>query len=171
MVTMPNAQIKELERQIATAIHDHPDGAIFLPLFKGTVITSAELLAEIGDCRARYPARDALAGDDGQAAVAKESGKREAASLRWGCNKRPRRAFHTLAASTRHWHPWAQDLSAQARTRGHDHPARCAPSGERGVASCGSAGKTASHMTPPATARCNATSQSPFPPHRAPGPT
>ena len=30
-----NAQIKELERQIATAIREHPDGAIFPSLFKG----------------------------------------------------------------------------------------------------------------------------------------
>jgi transposase len=86
------------------------------------VITAAELLAEIGDCRARYPNRDALAGDAGQAAVAIESGKRKAASFRWGCNKRLRSAFCTLADSTRHWHPWAQDLYAAARARGHDHP-------------------------------------------------
>ena len=117
-----NAQIKELERQIATAIHEHPDGAIFLSLFKGTVITAAELLAEIGDCRARYPSRDVLAGDAGQSAVAIESGKRKAACFRWGCNKRLRGAFCTLADSTRHWHPWAQDLYASARARGHDHP-------------------------------------------------
>ena len=72
-------QIKELERQLATAIREHPDGAIFTSLFKGpySVITAAELLAEIGDCRARYPFRDALAGDAGQAAVAIESGKGE----------------------------------------------------------------------------------------------
>jgi transposase len=50
-----NVQIKELERQIATAIREHPDGAIFLSLFKGSAITAAELLAEIGNCRARYP--------------------------------------------------------------------------------------------------------------------
>jgi hypothetical protein len=117
-----NAQIKELERQIATAIHEHPDGAIFPSLFKGTVITAAELLAEIGDCRARYPSRDVLAGDAGQSAVAIESGKRKAACFRWGCNKRLRAAFCTLADSTRHWHPWAQDLYAQARGRGHDRP-------------------------------------------------
>jgi hypothetical protein len=85
------------------------------------VITAAELLAEIGDRRARYPARDVLAGDAGQAAVAIESGKRKAC-FRWGCNKRMRQAFHTLADSTRHWHPRAQDLYAQARARGHDHP-------------------------------------------------
>ncbi len=122
MIKLVNGQVKELERQIAAAIREHPDGEIFLSLFKGTVITAAELLAEIGDCRARYPTRDALAGDAGQAAVAKESGKRKTATFRWGCNKRLRQAFHTLADSTRHWHPWAQDLYAQARARGHDHP-------------------------------------------------
>jgi transposase len=117
-----NAQIKELERQIATQVREHPDGHIFLSLFKGTMITAAELLSEIGDCRGRYPSRDALAGDAGQAAVAIESGKRKSACFRWGCNKRLRSAFCALADSTRHWHPWAQDVYAQARARGHDHP-------------------------------------------------
>jgi Transposase IS116/IS110/IS902 family len=115
-------QIKQLDRQIATAVREHPDGEIFLSLFKGSVITAAELLSEIGDCRARYPTRDALAGDAGQAAVAIESGKRKTASFRWGCNKRLRAAFCTLADTTRHWHPWAQDRYANARARGHDHP-------------------------------------------------
>jgi transposase len=119
-----NAQIKELERQLAAAIREHPDGQVFCSLFKGpsSVICAAEMLAEIGDCRARYPARDALAGDAGQAAVAIQSGKRKTASFRWGCNKRLRSAFCTLADSTRHWHPWAQALYAAAIARGHDHP-------------------------------------------------
>jgi transposase len=122
MLRTLNVQIKQLERQIATATRAHPDGVIFLSLFKGSVITAAELLAEMGDCRARYPNRDALAGDAGQAAVAVESGKRKAACFRWGCNKRLRSAFCTLADSSRHWHPWAQDLYAAARARHHDHP-------------------------------------------------
>jgi transposase len=119
-----NGQIDELERELATQVRAHPDGQIFLSLFKGpdSVITAAGLLGEIGDCRARYPSRDALAGDAGQAAVAIQSGKHKAASFRWGCNKRLRSAFGTLADSTRHWHPWAQDLYAAARARGHDHP-------------------------------------------------
>jgi transposase len=118
------AQIRQLDRQIATALREHPDGEIFLSLFKDpdSVICAAELLSEIGDCRARYPTRDALAGDAGQGAVAIESGKRKAASFRWGCNKRLRAAFCTLADSTRHWHPWAQDRYAAARARGHEHP-------------------------------------------------
>jgi transposase len=122
MIKTLNAQITELERQIATAIREHPDGAVFTSLFKGAVITPAELLAEMGDCRGRYPTRDTLAGDAGQAAVAIESGKRKAACFRWGCNKRLRQAFHTLADSSRHHNPWAQDLYAQAIARGHDHP-------------------------------------------------
>jgi transposase len=117
-------QIKQLDGQIATALREHPDGEIFLSLFRDprSVVTAAELLSEIGDCRARYPTRDALAADAGQAAVAVESGKRKTASFRWGCNKRLRGAFCTLADSTRHWHPWAQDRYAAARARGHEHP-------------------------------------------------
>jgi transposase len=117
-------QIKKLERQIAAAVREHPDGEIFLSLFKDprSVICAAELLAEIGDCRGRYPTRDALAADAGQAAVAIESGKRKKAAFRWACNKRLRDAFDTLADSTRHWHPWAQDHYARAIARGHDHP-------------------------------------------------
>jgi transposase len=88
MIKTLNGQIAELEREIAAAISEHPDGRIFTSLFKGSVLTAAELLAEMGDCRGRYPTRDTLAGDGGQAAVAIESGKRKAACFRWGCNKR-----------------------------------------------------------------------------------
>ena len=118
------AQIKELDRQIASAVRAHPDGEIFLSVFKDprSVICAAELLAEIGDCRGRYPTRDTLAADAGQAAVAVESGKRKTAAFRWACNKRLRDAFCTLAESTRQWHPWAADHYARARARGHDHP-------------------------------------------------
>jgi Transposase IS116/IS110/IS902 family len=97
---------------------------IFLSLFRDpkSVITAATLLAEIGDRRARYPTRDALAGDAGQGAVAIDSGKRKVACFRWACNKRLRDAFCTLANSTRHYHPWAADHYARAIARGHDHP-------------------------------------------------
>ena len=116
-------QIRQLERQIAVAVREHPDGEIFLSLFKSpdSTLTAATMLAEIGDCRARYPSRDALAGDAGQAAVAIESGKRKAACFRWACNKRLRGAFCTLSDTTRHWHPWAADRYAEARASGHDH--------------------------------------------------
>ena len=118
------AQIKTLEQQIARALRAHPDGPIFLSLFRDpkSVITAATLLGEIGDCRGRYPTGDALAGDAGQAAVAIESGKRKVACFRWACNNRLRDAFCTLADSTRHHNPWAADHYARAIARGHDHP-------------------------------------------------
>ena len=113
------------------------------------MITAAKLLAEIGDCRARYPTRDALAADAGQAAVAIESGKRKVACFRWACNKRLRDAFCTLADSTRHWHPWAAGpLRPLDRTAATTTRARSAPSAAPGAASSGSAGKTRTPYDP-----------------------
>jgi hypothetical protein len=91
----PGKQEKQLDREIASAIRAHPDGELFLSLFKGadTVLTASVMLAEIGDCRARYPTHESLAGDAGQSPVAVESGKHKVAHFRWACNKRLRDAF------------------------------------------------------------------------------
>lgn len=117
------AKIRELTREIAQRIHAHPDGHVFLSLFKdpNSVVCAAALLAEIGDCRARYRNAEALAADAGMSPVAVESGKRKVATFRWGCDHRLRAAFATLADATRHWHPWAADRYATARARGQDH--------------------------------------------------
>jgi transposase len=118
------AQISLLTSQIAGAVRSHPDGPIFLSLFRDpkSAITAAGLLAEIGDNRARYPTPDSLAADAGQAPVAKESGKRRHATFRWACDKRLRNHFGVLADSTRHWHPWAHDVYHRATNRGAQHP-------------------------------------------------
>jgi transposase len=117
-------QISQLSSQIAGAVRDHPDGPIFLALFKHpkSVVCAAGLLAEIGDNRSRYRSPDALAADAGMAPVAIESGKRRTAVFRWACDKRLRNHLGTLADSTRHWHPWAHDVYSRARARGCDHP-------------------------------------------------
>jgi transposase len=117
-------QIAQLTSQIAGAVRAHPDGEIFLSLFRDpkTSICPATLLAEIGDSRARYPSDDLLAAHAGMSPVAIESGKRKVASFRWGCDKRLRDAVACLADATRHWHPWAQAVYRRARARGQDHP-------------------------------------------------
>jgi transposase len=117
-------QISQLTADIAHAVRSHPDGPIFLSFFRrpDSVICAATLLAEIGDCRARYPTADSLAADAGQAAIAIESGKRRHAAFRHACDHRLRAAFTVLADSTRHWHPWATDTYHRARARGHNHP-------------------------------------------------
>jgi len=117
-------QIRLLSSQIAGAVRSHPDGGIFLALFRDpkSSVTAAGLVAEIGDNRARYPSAAALAADAGMAPVAVESGKRRAATFRRGCDHRLRAHLATLADSTRHWHPWAHDVYTRARARGCDHP-------------------------------------------------
>jgi transposase len=118
------AQIAELTSEIKSALADHPDGQIFSSLFRDpkTAICPASMLAEIGDCRARYPTKAALAGDNGQAPVAVESGKTKRARFRWACDHRLRDAFCTLADSSRHTNPWAADIYTRARARGCTHP-------------------------------------------------
>jgi transposase len=118
------AQIAELSSQISGAVRSHPDGRVFLPLFKDpkSTITAARLVAEIGDDRGRYPTSEALAADAGMSPVARESGKRKVATFRWACDKRLRDAVACLADSTRHHHPWAREVYARARSRGLDHP-------------------------------------------------
>ena len=100
-------QIRLLTSEIAHAVRAHPDGEIFLSLFRDrkSVVTAATLLAEIGDCRARYPTAEHLAADAGMSPVAVESGRRKVACFRRGCDHRLRDATSTLADATRHWHP------------------------------------------------------------------
>jgi transposase len=117
-------QTKLLNSQIAGAVRAHPDGEIFLSLFRDprASLTAARLLAEIGDRRERYPTNEALAADAGMSPVAVESGKRKVAAFRRACDKRLRDAVATLADTTRHRHPWAREVYRRARARGCDHP-------------------------------------------------
>ena len=123
-VTHDERGIAELGRQIRDALAAHPDAAIFAPLFRDrrTAICPATLIAELGDCRGRYPTEAALAADAGMSPVALESGKLRVATFRRACDKRLRLAVATLADSTRHWHPWAGEVYRKARARGQDHP-------------------------------------------------
>ena len=118
------AQIAQLTSEIRSALHDHPDGEVFSSLFRDpkTAICPATILAEMGDCRPRYPTKAALAADGGQAPVAVESGKSKRARFRWACDHRLRDAITTLADTSRHTNPWAADIYARARARGATHP-------------------------------------------------
>jgi transposase len=118
------ARIAELTGEIRSALQDHVDGATFSSLFRDpkTAICPATILAEMGDCRDRYPTIAALAGDGGQAPVAIESGKSKRARFRWACDHRLRDAIATLADTSRHTNPWANDIYNRARARGTTHP-------------------------------------------------
>ena len=118
------SEIAALDAQIRESLAAHPDAAIFAPLFRDrrTAICPATLIAELGDCRGRYPTEAAMAADAGMSPVALESGKLRVATFRRACDKRLRSAMATLADTTRHWHPWAKEVYRRARARGQDHP-------------------------------------------------
>jgi transposase len=118
------ARIAELTSEIRSALADHSDGETFRSLFRDakTAVCPATILAEMGDCRDRYPTKAALAGDGGQTPVAVESGKSKRARFRWACDHRLRDAIATLADTSRHTNPWAADIYDRARARGASHP-------------------------------------------------
>jgi transposase len=117
------ARISELTSEIRAGLADHVDGPTFRSLFidPKSAVSAAAMLAEMGDCRERYPTRATLAADGGQAPVAVESGKSKRARFRWACDHRLRAAICTLADSSRHHNPWAADIYTRARARGCSH--------------------------------------------------
>jgi transposase len=117
------ARISELTIEIRRQLKTHPDANTFRSLFidPHSWLCAATMIAEIGDCRDRYPSYRALAADAGQAPVAVESGKSRHAKFRWACDHRLRDAFDTLADSSRRHNPWAADIYTRARARGAGH--------------------------------------------------
>ncbi|MEN3264512.1 IS110 family transposase [Pseudonocardia sp.] len=115
-------QIKTLSSQIADQLAAHTDQHIFTSLPRSGTVRAARLLAEIGDCRARFPTPEALACLAGAAPSTRQSGKLRTVNFRWACDKQLRDAVTDFTADTRHANPWAADLYQRARARGHDHP-------------------------------------------------
>lgn len=122
LLTTIAEQIKTLSAQISDQLAAHTDQHIFTSLPRAGRIRAARLLAEIGDCRARFPTPEALACLAGAAPSTRQSGKLRTVGFRWACDKQLRDAVTDFAADSRRANPWAADLYHRARTRGHDHP-------------------------------------------------
>jgi transposase len=115
-------QIEALEQQIIEALAAHPDGKVFTSLPRAGTVRAARLLAEIGDCRGRFPTAASLAGLAGVTPSTRQSGQVRVVTFRWAVNKQLRAAVCDFAADSRRANPWAADLYAKARARGHRHP-------------------------------------------------
>ncbi|MET0495217.1 MAG: IS110 family transposase [Actinoplanes sp.] len=118
--------IEALEAQIAGALAAHPDAVIFTSLPRAGTIRAARLLAEIGDCRGRFPTAAALAGLAGVTPSTRQSGHTRIVAFRWAVDKQLRDAVCDFAGDSRKANPWAADLYQQARARGktHNHATR-----------------------------------------------
>jgi transposase len=117
-------QIKTLSTHIGAQLASHADAHIFTSLPRSGTVRAARLLAEIGDCRARFPTPESLACLAGAAPSTRQSGKTRSVGFRWACDKQLRDAVTDFASDSRKANPWAADLYNRARTRGHDHTVR-----------------------------------------------
>ena len=116
------AEIAKLSSRIEHAIAALPDGRIVMSFPRAGTICAAQILAELGDVRARFPSEHQLAAEAGVAPVTYQSGKSRGVGWRWACNKRLRAALTCMADNSRHHSPWAADVYGRARARGCDHP-------------------------------------------------
>jgi transposase len=116
------ARIRALDGQIAAQLAAHPDRHIFTSLPRAGTVRAARLLAETGDCRARYPDPRALASAAGVTPVTRRSGSWISHHFRREVNTHLRDALCDFAADSRHASAWAAATYQQARERGKDHP-------------------------------------------------
>jgi transposase len=115
------AQIDELEGEIVERLGTHADAAVFTALPRSGRVRAAALLAEIGDCRARFPHPESLTCLAGAAPSTRRSGKYNKVVFRFACDKKLRAAVMDFAGDSRHDNPWAAHVYQQARARGHGH--------------------------------------------------
>ena len=116
------AEIATLTARIERTIADLPDGQIVMSFPRAGRICAAQILAELGDVRERFPTCDLLAAEAGACPVTHASGKSRGVVFRWACNHRLRAAITCFADNSRHTSAWAAQTYKQARARGCDHP-------------------------------------------------
>jgi transposase len=92
-----NNQLRAYNRRIDELLVRHPDHEIFTRFPAAGRIVAAELLAEIGEDRSRYPTPQVLLAEAGAAPVTLASGKVQRVHIRWACNRRLRSTTTTWA--------------------------------------------------------------------------
>jgi transposase len=115
-------QLAQLTARIEHAIGELADGQLIMSLPRAGRVCAAQILAELGDERQRFPNDAQLAAEAGVAPLTYASGKQRSVRFRWACNHRLRGAIACFADNSRHASPWAASVYAAARARGCDHP-------------------------------------------------
>jgi transposase len=116
------AEIAKLTSRLEHAVAELPDGRIVTSFPRAGRLCAAQILAELGDVRDRFPTEQLLAAEAGVSPVTHASGKSRGVVFRWACNKRLRAAITCFADNSRHASAWAAAIYAEARSRGCKHP-------------------------------------------------
>jgi transposase len=121
--------IAKLSSRTEQAVAQLPDGKIVMSFPRAGRINAAQILAELGDVRERFPTEDQLAAEAGVCPVTHASGKSRGVVFRWACNKNLRVALTCFADNSRHACAWATEharkgaaIYQKARQRGCKHP-------------------------------------------------
>jgi transposase len=113
-----NKQLRAYNRQLGELFDAHPDSEIFSSFPAAGRVIGSELLAEIGDDRARYPTVDVLLCEAGIAPVTLASGKVHRVRIRYACNKRLRATTTTWAYTMKRIDPVSRERYLAALSRG-----------------------------------------------------
>ena len=114
-------EIAKLSSRIEHAVAELPDGKIVMSFPRTGRICAAQILAELGDVRERFPTENQLAAEAGVCPVTHASGKSRGVVFRWACNKNLRLAITCFADNSRHASAWAAGIYRRARDRGCKH--------------------------------------------------
>ncbi|MGH3462524.1 MAG: IS110 family transposase [Kribbellaceae bacterium] len=115
LLQLLNTQLAEFDDAIAAAVADHPDAPIFASFPGVGPVTTAVLLAEIGEDRQRYPRDAVLLAEAGLAPVTRASGRSRSVRFRYAANTRLREAAMWWAYNSMKESPWAAAAFRQAR--------------------------------------------------------
>jgi transposase len=114
-------EIAKLTARIEHAVAELPDGRIVMSFPRAGRVCAAQMLAELGDVRERFPTEGQLAAEAGVCPVTHASGKTRGVVFRWACNKRLRLAVTCFADNSRHASAWAAAVYRRDRDRGCKH--------------------------------------------------
>ncbi len=116
------AQIDELDTRLEELLDAHPDAVIFRSLPRCATVRAATLLAEIGDCRSRFPDAETLSCLAGVAPSTRASGRHRAVTFRFSSDKKLRDALCDFAGDSWRGNAWAEQRYRQLRADGKSHP-------------------------------------------------
>jgi transposase len=118
-------QIDELTTRIAELLAVHPDGEIFTSLPRAGTVRAATLLAEMGDCRSRFPDPESFACLAGVVPSTRASGRHRTVTFRWSADKKLRDALCDFAGDSWQGNAWAERRYRELRkTKTHPHAER-----------------------------------------------
>jgi transposase len=115
LLQLLNNQLADYEDAIAAAVNEHPDAHIFTSFPGVGPVTTAVLLAEIGEDRTRYPRPEVLLAEAGLAPVTRSSGRSRSVRFRYAANTHLRESAMWWAYNSMKESPWAAAAFREAR--------------------------------------------------------